>query len=122
MFEKDKEYKVGIVGSRTFYNYDLLKNTMDKLSSLLKISHVVSGGANGADKLGEQWAKENNIPTIIYEPEWNKYGKRAGFLRNKQIIEESNCVIAFWDSVSKGTLSSINLTKEYGKPIKIIYF
>lgn len=122
MFEKDKEYKVGIVGSRTFNDYELLKNTMDKLSTLLKISHVVSGGANGADKMGEQWAKENNIPTIIFIPDWKKYGKRAGFLRNEDIIKESDVVIAFWDGISHGTKHDIDLAKAANKPIKIIRF
>jgi hypothetical protein len=86
------------------------------------ITHIVSGGANGADKLGELFAKKHNIETIIYKPDWKKYGKSAGFLRNHDIINAADNVIAFWDGVSNGTKHDIDIATQKGKPLIVKRF
>ena len=53
---------------------------------------------------------------------WNKYGKAAGFKRNKNIIDNCTEIIAFWDGKSKGTLNSINYAKSINKKVTICYF
>ena len=111
--------RLAIVGSRTFSDYALLKKTLDEYKN---ISKIISGGARGADKLGEKWAKENNIETLIFLPDWNKYGRAAGVIRNRDIVSNSDTVIAFQDGKSTGTLSSINLAKKLKKNLKIILF
>ena len=110
---------IAIVGSRTFTDYTQLKETLDEYKN---ISKIVSGGAKGADKLGERYAKENNIETLIFLPDWKKYGRAAGVIRNKDIVSNSDTVIAFWDGKSTGTLSSINLAKKLKKNLKIIIY
>jgi hypothetical protein len=117
--------KIGIIGSRTFNNYELLKEVMgDYLNrdNELNCELVVSGGANGADSLGERWARENNIQTLIFKPDWKKYGKSAGFIRNEDIIKNSDFVVAFWDEISKGTKSSIDLAIKHDIPVRIVTF
>ena len=115
--------KIAIIGSREFNDYSLLEETMTELSTTnFPPTHIVSGGAKGADTLGEKWANENNIETIIFLPDWSKYGKQAGFIRNVDIIKNSDFIVAFWDGESKGTLHSINLTEKQNKPIKIINY
>lgn len=112
--------RIAVIGSRGFNNYDLV---CDELNPLLNdIELIVSGGAKGADTLGERWANENNIRTLIFKPDWNKWGKRAGFIRNTDIIANSDYVIAFWDGVSPGTLSSIKLSERSGTKIKIVKY
>jgi len=113
--------KLGVVGSRDFNDYDLLKKYLDKIHSIEPIKCIVSGGAKGADSLSEKWAGDNNVSKIIFYPEWNKYGKRAGFLRNVTIVDTSDKVIAFWSGNSKGTKHSIDLCKKKGKKCKIVY-
>ena len=108
--------KVAVIGSRGFNNYELLKDTLSKIN----ITLLVSGGAMGADTLGEQYAKENDIETKIFLPDWEKHGRSAGMLRNTDIINESEVVIAFWDGSSKGTLDSINKAKKLNKKLIII--
>jgi len=110
--------KVAVIGSRTFSDYKLVKETL----STINITLLVSGGAIGADSLGEQYAKLNGIPAKIFYPDWKKYGKKAGFIRNSDIINESEMVIAFWDGKSKGTLDSIKKAEELNKNILIIKF
>lgn len=114
--------KVAVVGSRSFNDYELLKSKLDALNEKVNITHIVSGGAKGADSLAEKWAKDNKIETVVFYPDWEKYGKSAGFLRNELIIKEADIVIVFWDGSSKGTKLSIDLAIKYSKPHKIIYF
>jgi len=112
--------KIGIVGSRTFNNYDLLKETLNHYLKFKPI--IVSGGSKGADKLGEKFAIENELDTIIIKPDWNKYGKSAGLIRNTDIVKSSDLIIAFWDGESKGTLDSINKSEIFKTPIIVIKF
>lgn len=113
--------RISIIGSRTFNDYDFLKKTILENIDVDDIDEVVSGGANGADKLGEQFAEEFDLSTNIYLPDWKKHGKSAGFIRNADIIKNSDYVFAFWDGQSKGTLNSINIAKKLNKKIKTIY-
>ena len=112
--------KIGVVGSRGFNDYKLLKDTLDKY--LPEATVVVSGGAKGADSLGERWANENGLETLIYLPNWDKHGKQAGFIRNFEIIESSDIIIAFWDGMSKGTEHTIYNAENDGKEVIIVYF
>jgi len=110
--------KVGIVGSREFKNYELFSDVMKQYLS--DISWVVSGGAPGADSLAEKWAKENKKMLTIYPADWFNLGKRAGYVRNTDIVKNSDMIIAFWDGKSKGTKHTIGLTQKMGKECKII--
>lgn len=118
-----KEIKLAIVGSRSFNNYELLKKEINNFISEndFSINQIISGGARGADNLGEKYAKELNIETQIFYPDWNKYGKKAGFIRNEDIINNSDVIIAFWDGQSHGTKHDIELANKYKKILKIIY-
>jgi hypothetical protein len=108
--------KVAVIGSRSFDNYNKVVETLSKI----KITEIVSGGAKGADSLGERYANENNIPTKIFLPDWEKYGKTAGFKRNTEIIENAELVVAFWDMESKGTKDSISKAEKLNKKVLII--
>jgi hypothetical protein len=105
--------KIAIIGSRTFSDYDFLCLLMKTIN--IDIDEIVSGGASGVDSLAEHYANENNIPIKIFKAEWNKYGKAAGFIRNKLIIEYADKVIAIWDGKSKGTKNSIDLATKQNK-------
>lgn len=107
--------RLAIVGSRNFENYSHLKEVMTDFNSQYGFpSTIVSGGAKGADKLAERYAKENNIPIIVFRPIWSKYGRGAGIIRNRDIVKQSTHMVAFCIDHSKGTMNSINLAKEKG--------
>jgi hypothetical protein len=110
--------KVAIIGSRTFNDYELLKRTLNEMNSSIEL--IVSGGAVGADKLGEKYAYEYSIPTLIFIPDWETFGRYAGFLRNKDIVDNCDRVIAFWDGKSKGTDNSISYAKKIKKEIIVL--
>lgn len=112
--------KVAIIGSRNFNDYPLLEKSLS--GYLSKITHIVSGGARGADSLGKKYATLNNKEYIEFLPDWETYGKGAGFIRNRSIINEADMVFAFWDGVSKGTRHSIGLANEMNKDLTIVKF
>lgn len=108
---------VAIVGSRSFNDYDKVKSFINrwKIFYSINIDCIISGGANGADKLGEKYAKEYNIEIKIFRPDWDTYGKSAGFRRNIDIIKNCDVCFAFWDGNSKGTKHDIDLCKKMNK-------
>lgn len=108
--------KVAVIGSRGFNDYELVKTTL----SPINITLLVSGGAKGADSLGERYANENNIETLIFKPDWKKHGPAAGPLRNTDIVNNADTIIAFWDGESKGTKDSITKAEKLGKNIIIV--
>ena len=105
--------KIGIIGGRDFNNFEVLER---KCLKFLPDCTVVSGGAKGADTLAERFADRHLLEKIIHKAEWNKYGKQAGFIRNKSIVQDADIIIAFWDGKSKGTKNSIDMAKKINKP------
>lgn len=84
---------------------------------------IIHGGARGADEIADEWARERFVPTKVYIPDWQGQGKKAGILRNQQMLDENpdiDLVIAFWKNKSKGTAHMINYAKKAGKKV-IIY-
>jgi len=100
-----------------FDNY----NYIEKILAWFDIKKIVSGGAIGADKLAKRYAKEHNIAYEEYLPDWNRFGKSAGFRRNITIVDKSDAVIAFYNGISKDTKHSIDLAEKSGKPVYIFW-
>jgi hypothetical protein len=120
---------LAVVGSRSFLDYKKLCDELNllKTNGDFNFNHIVSGGAKGADSLAEKYAKENGIRLTVLKPNWNKYGKKAGILRNIDIVNESQYIIAFWDGISLGTKHSIDYAKKSittgsNKGVKIIKY
>lgn len=95
-------------------------SNFQKVMEELNVSSVISGGANGADYLALKWAAKKWIPFEAYPAEWNKYGKRAGYIRNKQMLDEGkpDLVVAF--PGGKGTAMMVKLAKEAGVEVQVI--
>ena len=101
-----------IAGSRTCNHYDDLLRAIDCIS--WKPTLVLSGMARGVDKMGERWALENNIPIELYPANWELYGKSAGYMRNNEMANDANALLALWDWKSKGTKNMIDIAKGKG--------
>ena len=118
-----KSLKVIVAGSRTFSNAQFLEYVLDfKRNLFFDFKELVYGGAKGADTLAMLWAKKNEIPVRCFPADWDKYGKQAGYIRNQQIAEYADALIAFWDGKSKGTKHMIDLAKRYGLKVKVITY
>jgi len=111
-----------IAGSRTFDDYEFLKRKVEESIELEEVSLVISGGAKGADLLVEKFALEHELDFRCYPANWDKYGKRAGFIRNTEMVSLADVVLLFWDGKSKGTKSTLQLTRNKAKPLKVFRF
>jgi hypothetical protein len=109
-----------IAGSRTFDDYDKLKEICDLIIILTDTEEIVSGGAKGADALGEKYAKETGYPVKRFLADWDQYGKGAGHIRNAQMAMFGDALIAFWDGKSKGTANMIKLAES--QPIEVYVY
>jgi hypothetical protein len=115
--------KVIVAGGRDFNQYDLLKKKLDfYLKNITEPIEIVSGAANGADKLGEKYAKEKGLKLKLFPANWNKYNKSAGFIRNKEMADYATHCVCFHDGVSKGTLHMINLAKENNLIVRVVKY
>ena len=83
---------------------------------------IVSGGAKGADTYAMDFARRHGLKLIVFFPDYKKYDKQAPLIRNKLIVEECDCLLAFWDGQSRGTKFTLDYAIEKGKPIKIVKF
>lgn len=119
-----KIFKVIIAGGRDFRNYNGLKNYCDEiLKNMVEQGYeikIISGTANGADKLGERYANERGYEILQFPADWNTFGKRAGYIRNKQMAENADACICFWDGASRGTKLMIQIAKEKQLPLRVI--
>ena len=116
--------KVIIAGTRDFNDYAFLKKNVDYFLQGINPNNekieIVSGNARGADKLGERYAKEHNLPVKLFPANWDKYGKRAGYLRNQEMANYSDVLIAFWDEKSKGTKHMIDIAKKQDLTVIVV--
>lgn len=114
---------LAIVGSRSMVDYNFFSlMLMELIPSAKRANLIISGGAKGADSCGYKFARENNLKIKIFTPDWNLYGKKAGMMRNTDIISNSNMVIVFWDGKSAGTKDSIEKAKRTNKKLIVVYF
>lgn len=115
-------FRVIIAGGRDFNDYDLLERKMDHLLS--KISNtiiIVCGKARGADTLGEQYAKARNYQVAYYPADWS-IGKAAGYIRNTEMAENADALVAFWDGKSRGTKHMIDIANKKKLKVRIIRY
>lgn len=111
--------RVCIAGTRTFNDYSLLKTIITNAFFDISRLHIISGHAKGADELGERFANENNLLLDIYPADWRLYRNRAGAIRNAEMAQVSDCLVAFWDGESRGTKNMIKNMKKLKKPVLI---
>lgn len=109
-----RPYTVLVCGGRTYDNYDKIAEVLDHLDEEQGIDVVVQGGAKGADRLAKEWAYNRNIQCIQEDADWDRYKKKAGFLRNKKMLEmyKPDIVIAF--PGGNGTAHMCRIAEEAG--------
>ena len=120
--EKKEYFRVIIAGGRHFNDYNTLAAYCDKILSNKAKTHdieIVSGHCYGTDLLGERYAAERRYSLSIYEAQWSQYGAAAGPKRNKQMAENADALIAFWNGESRGTKNMIETAEKMGLMIRV---
>ena len=111
--------RVIIAGSRDFDDYALLQDHADYMLSRQEDIEIVSGGASGADALGERYAKERGYRLKIFPADWAKYGRIAGPIRNREMAAYADALLAYWDGRSRGTKNMIDEARANGLKVSI---
>lgn len=122
----DKEtFNVIVAGGRDFSDYGLLCQKLDRILAKRKglcPINIISGGANGADRLGERYAREHGFQLTVKPANWDEYGKRAGYVRNGEMADIADALVAFWDGESHGTKHMIGIASERNLLVRVIRY
>ena len=119
--------RIIVAGSRNYKDYRrisaVLSEFIRKFSEDGIRPEFISGGCRGVDTLAERFCKLHNYPIKIFEADWVTHGKKAGYLRNKQMAEyaaeDNGMLIAFWDGESKGTKMMVDLAMKNGLTVHV---
>ena len=128
--------KIIIAGGRDFNDYSLMKQKCSEIlrgllpaySNDTENVEIVSGGARGADWLGEAFAQEHSFRLKVFKADWDKLGKIAGFVRNEQMAvyasqdNDLGVLIAFWDGKSEGTGNMLDLAFRYDLKVYVVNY
>ena len=111
-----------VCGGRHFIDFPLLCDILDNVIGDTKEIEIVSGHCQGADMLGEKYAEEHDMPVKLFPADWTKYGRRAGPIRNKQMVDyiksfDNRIVIAFTNENTIGTRNTIAIAKKAKIPV-----
>jgi hypothetical protein len=114
-----------VCGDRDWTDRDLLFDVMDGFGNQYLWDFVlVHGAARGADIMAAEWAKERSVPTLSFPAQWGEFGKGAGPIRNRQMLNLGlDLVVAFHDDIrhSKGTRHMVTIARQAEVPVKLIY-
>ena len=120
------ETRMIVCGGRDFNDYGFFSACMDRLIAYYDNIRLVSGHARGVDILAEQYAAEKGIQIQVFPAEWKKYGKAAGPIRNRDMLDyakEVNPVVAaFWDGKSRGTGNMLKQAEDIGAKVHIFQY
>jgi len=119
--------RIIVAGSRNYKDYRRISSVLSKFISMFTENGIspefISGGCRGVDTLAERFCKLHNYPIKVFEADWATHGKKAGYLRNKQMAEyaaeDNGMLIAFWDGESKGTKMMVDLAMKNGLTVHV---
>lgn len=114
--------KLIVAGCRDFDDISFVHQAIHESGFSLEVTEVVSGGAAGVDYCGEAIARDCAVPVKVFKADWNQYGKSAGPIRNKQMAEYADTLVAVWDGKSPGTKNMIDHMRRLKKPVFIKLF
>lgn len=120
-----KEFKLIVAGGRDFDNYPLLERTLLDFAEREYTDYgasIVSGMARGADALAVEFAINHEVILYEFPADWARLGKRAGFIRNEQMAQFADGLLAFWDWQSRGTKHMIETMQKMNKPVYVVSY
>lgn len=116
---------LAIIGSRNVKNrFEVFESILNELKIFLPVQYwpdlIITGGAKGVDTLAEGVAERLKIKTEAIRPDYANFGKAAPIIRNKEIINRADYVLAFWNGQSRGTKMGIDYARSKNKHVKVI--
>ena len=115
--------KVLVCGSRTYSDWLFMEGVLESLHVQTPIDVIIEGEAVGADSMAREWARYMGITTWKFPADWTKYGKAAGPIRNKEMLDKGpDLVLAFVDkplAESRGTANMVKIAQEAGVEVRV---
>lgn len=110
--------RVLVCGGRDYGDAERVQEVLDALDRETRISYLIEGEAPGADTLARQWADARWIPVLKFPADWEKHGKAAGSIRNRQMLDEGrpDLVVAF--PGGRGTANMVDQAERAGVPVR----
>jgi uncharacterized phage-like protein YoqJ len=112
--------KLLIAGSRSISNYFLVMGAVDQCVDLSEVEEIVHGGAAGVDSMAIEVAGELGVTGKVFPADWEQFGKAAGHIRNREMAEYADVLVAVWDGESPGTRNMIKHMQKMGKPTYVV--
>ncbi len=109
--------RIAIVGSRAYPEPSAVQRFVSELPAG---TVVVSGGASGVDTWAEEAAYDRDLQTVVFPADWERHGRAAGPIRNAQVVDFADEVVAFWDGASRGTLNTVVQAVRKGNIVRVI--
>lgn len=112
-------FRVIVAGSRNITSLAAIEDALQGSTFTARLTEIVSGGARGVDKLGEHWARSRGVPLRVFPADWGRHPRLAGRLRNTEMAEYADALVAIWDGRSTGTKHMIEAMLYRSKPTYI---
>ena len=117
--------KLAVIGSRSIDSTASLFSALDKYKEEHDVLCLLVGGAKGADDFAARWGRANSVDTIVFRPYYMvdtqaNFQVRHFFMRNKQIVDNADMVLAYWDGKSRGTRWGINYAVKRDKEVQVV--
>ena len=110
-------HRIAIIGSRNYPDPSAVRRFVSELPADWV---VVSGGASGVDSWAEEAAFDRDLQTVVFPADWERHGRAAGPIRNAQIVDFTDEVVAFWDGASRGTLNTVVQAVRKSLPVRVV--
>ncbi len=119
-----KKHRIIIAGGRDFEKQAFVNSKLDHIFRNLNQDdiEIVEGGARGADRCGRVYAETNGIDYVTFNADWENLGRKAGPIRNSQMAEYANKLVAFWDGKSRGTENMIDTANKLGLKVVVVRY
>ena len=112
--------RILVCGGRDYRNKTILYSVLEDINSQHHIEAIIEGDAQGADRIAGWWAQKNGVKNEKYVAEWNKYGKSAGHIRNKRMIDEGKPTLVIAFPGGAGTKNMIEQAEKAGIEVRKI--
>jgi len=114
--------KLIIAGSRNYeesgeYSSVIFNGLIAGIVQYYGVTEIISGLAKGPDSMGKAYGIEHGIKVVEFPAEWDLLGKKAGMVRNHQMGDYADILVAFWDGESKGTKDMIDYMSKLKKQV-----
>jgi|SRR5689334_23706362 len=112
--------RIIVCGGRFYEKRRHIFETLDDLHAEHRITCVITGGASGADSLGDRWAKENGVDRVVFPANWTGRGRAAGPVRNQLMLDigKPDMVVAFPGGT--GTADMVRRARCLAEGVKVL--